>query len=424
MLVMSACKVYTDVMPDWAQVETPPFPLMSAGVVNPVLTAHDVTDISAAFVADPFLFHENGMWHLFFEVMNVKTSQGDIGHATSADGISWKYDRIVLDETIHLSYPFVFKYNEKYYMIPETNKFKEIRLYESANFPYDWSHVATLVTGKAFVDASILWFNGVWWIFASDTGNSNLYLYYSDNLLTGWTEHPKSPVIIGDASSARPAGRPFIYNKDHIIRLGQKSDLSYGEQVRAFEVDVLTKLDYAERETSNSPLFTAGGSGWNAIGMHHFDPWWTGNKWICSTDGRTGDIWSIWIFYAANPSSPNGTISGPVGNVTINAGETVTFTGTGSDPDGNLPLSYRWNFGAGSGVSDYLVKDPGVVRFVVPGTYTVTFTVTDSLGLVDPIPATVVVTVKSRLSVILMPVKILAERLLLLLKRTASQKRP
>jgi PKD repeat protein len=94
-------------------------------------------------------------------------------------------------------------------------------------------------------------------------------------------------------------------------------------------------------------------------------------------------------------TAPNGVIDTPAGAVTITAGESVVFTGTGSDADGDLPLSYLWQFGAGSGVAAQSVEDPGAVRFDVPGVYTVTFTVTDARGLADPTPASVVVTVQS-----------------------------
>jgi PKD repeat protein len=93
--------------------------------------------------------------------------------------------------------------------------------------------------------------------------------------------------------------------------------------------------------------------------------------------------------------APNGMIDMISRDLTIYAGDFVSFSGTGSDPDNNVPLSYLWQFGAGSGIPDSTLQDPGLVQFNVPGTYTVSFTVTDSLGLSDPTPATRVVTVLS-----------------------------
>src|SRR5262245_18786672 len=60
-----------------------------AGVQNPVLTREDVSDIRAAFVADPFMLRVNHMWYMFFEVMNQKTNKGEIGFAVSKDGLKW-----------------------------------------------------------------------------------------------------------------------------------------------------------------------------------------------------------------------------------------------------------------------------------------------------------------------------------------------
>ena len=77
-------------------------------------------------------------------------------------------------------------------------------------------------------------------------------------------------------------------------------------------------------------------------------------------------------------------INTPASNVTITAGQSVNFTGTGSDPDNNTPLTFLWNFGSGSGVANSTAEDPGNVTFNNVGVFAVNFTVTDSLGLADP----------------------------------------
>ena len=59
-------------------------------------------------VADPFMVFENGTWYMFFEAMNDFESRGVIGLATSEDGLSWQYQKIILNESFHLSYPYVF----------------------------------------------------------------------------------------------------------------------------------------------------------------------------------------------------------------------------------------------------------------------------------------------------------------------------
>lgn len=81
-----------------------PFNFVSPeNISNPVLTAKNVTDVAADFVADPFMIKENSTWYMFFEVMNSRTQQGDIGLAITNDGLKWVYKQIVLDEPFHLS---------------------------------------------------------------------------------------------------------------------------------------------------------------------------------------------------------------------------------------------------------------------------------------------------------------------------------
>lgn len=253
-------------------------------ISNPVLTNMDVKDVPADFVADPFMVKEISTWYMFFEVMNTRTNQGDIGLAISNDGLNWHYKQIVLDEPFHLSYPYVFKWKNEYYMIPESNKVYSIRLYKAVDFPTRWSFVATLLDGSRYRDSSIFYFNDKWWLFSA-TANDTLRLYYANELMSPWLEHPSSPVIAGDANIARPGGRVVLFN-DRIIRYTQDDDPIYGNQVRAFEITELTTVSYKEKEVAESPIVKASGTGWNAEGMHHIDPHQIDeNRWIACVDG-------------------------------------------------------------------------------------------------------------------------------------------
>ncbi len=89
---------------------------------------------------------------------------------------------------------------------------------------------------------------------------------------------------------------------------------------------------------------------------------------------------------------PDGTIISPASNLTIVAGQSVNFQGSGTDPDNNVPFRYEWNFGGGAPNSS--AQNPGQVTFSAQGVYTVTFTLSDSLGLPDPAPAIRIITVE------------------------------
>jgi len=90
---------------------------------------------------------------------------------------------------------------------------------------------------------------------------------------------------------------------------------------------------------------------------------------------------------------PTGTITSPTGNVTITAGQSVLFSGTGSDPDGTI-TGYSWTFSGGNPSTSSLAT-PGNVTYSSPGTFTATFTVTDNANLTDPTPPTRTITVNS-----------------------------
>jgi PKD repeat protein len=93
----------------------------------------------------------------------------------------------------------------------------------------------------------------------------------------------------------------------------------------------------------------------------------------------------------SNPNQPPiATITSPAGNVTVSAGQSVFFSGTGSDPDGSIS-AYSWTFPGGN-PSSSSIATPGNVTYSTPGTYVASFTVTDNAGTVSQ-PATRTITV-------------------------------
>lgn len=264
-------------------------------VLNPVLTAQDVTDVKAEFVADPFMLKENNTWHMFFEVLDKADDLGKIGLATSPNGYDWTYDKLVLEEPFHLSYPYVFKWENEYYMIPETYQSNSVRLYKATNFPYEWTFVKPLIEDECYVDSSLIYFNDYWWLFTSSIDWDTLHLYYAETLTGEWKKHPQSPLITGDKSTARPGGRVIAVD-GKVLRYAQDDLRIYGEKVRAFEISELTPTTYVEKEARNSPVLSPSGSGWNALGMHTVDPHNLGeNSWIACVDGVQAQSVPQWI---------------------------------------------------------------------------------------------------------------------------------
>ncbi|HEY1526975.1 MAG TPA: hypothetical protein VGH51_12110 [Candidatus Angelobacter sp.] len=255
------------------------------GAVNPVISAASVTDVPARFVADPFMVQADGLWHMFFEVLNNHSNKGDIGRATSRDGLTWHYERIVLQEPFHLSYPYVFRWNDDFYMTLETLGANAVRLYRAAPFPDRWILVKDMIPGP-HADPSIFQHQGKWWLFTCPTPHKHdrLALYSAADPLANWTEHPSSPIISGNKSIARPGGRVLDYD-DGLLRFTQDCYPTYGKQVRAFEITELTSTTYKEHEVAESPVLVPDGNSWNVSGMHHVDAHRVEGSWLACVDG-------------------------------------------------------------------------------------------------------------------------------------------
>lgn len=260
----------------------------AASVTNPMLTPASVTDIPAGFVADPFHVRAGDAFHLFFEVWNDRERRGEIACATSSDARTWTYDRVVLREPFHLSYPCVMQVGDAFYMVPETRQAQSVRLYRADSFPHRWTFVRELLRGD-FADATPFHHDGRWWMFAH-RGLDELRLFSAATLDGTWSEHPASPVVAGNRSLSRPGGRVLAHD-GRLIRFAQDGWPLYGTCVRALEIDLLTAGDYQEHELPESPIIAATGDGWSSLGMHHVDFVQTQDSWLAIVDGYTaGDI--------------------------------------------------------------------------------------------------------------------------------------
>ncbi|MBI5740593.1 MAG: hypothetical protein HZA16_07720 [Nitrospirae bacterium] len=258
------------------------------GAANPVLTHEDISDIKAYYIADPFMFLKDNAWYMFFEVKRRDNNKGEIGLAVSADGLRWGYQRIVLAEPFHLSYPYVFEWQGEYYMLPEAWKSGGVSLYRAESFPEKWSCMGKLISGRRIVDSSIFRYADMWWIL-TDTGKNYmspvLSLYYSKELPGPWVEHPLSPVVKSDPHIARPGGRVIIMN-GRPVRFTQDVVPVYGKQVYAFEIAELSPTKYREVRLNERPIVAPGSYGWNNGGMHHIDACrLRDGKWMACVDG-------------------------------------------------------------------------------------------------------------------------------------------
>jgi hypothetical protein len=89
---------------------------------------------------------------------------------------------------------------------------------------------------------------------------------------------------------------------------------------------------------------------------------------------------------------PKGTITSPAGDLTISPGQSVSFAGSATDPDGTVS-TYSWIFPDGIPEASSL-QSPGLVSFTEVGTHVVSLTSIDAFGVNDPSPPTRTITVQ------------------------------
>ena len=225
-----------------------------------------VPGLRTKFVADPFLAHDAGQWHMFFEAQGF-ARVGVIAHAHSRDGMLWQATGVALQEEFHLSYPLVVREGDGWWMIPEARHSGAVRLYHADPFPSRWRHHADLLP-YGLADPTVFQHGGRWRMFATERGERDrLRLFCSDELTTGWEEHPCSPVT-ESPDPARCGGRPFVID-GRLWRIAQDGRLRYGERLLAIEVVALTDTQYLEGETR--VLREPGGARWDRFGTHHLD---------------------------------------------------------------------------------------------------------------------------------------------------------
>jgi hypothetical protein len=184
------------------------------------------------FWADPFQIKVDDRHYIFFEdyVNSAGRAHISVVEVDRNGIISGPTEVLKLD--CHLSYPFIFKWQDDYYMIPETGERNVVELYRAMSFPLKWEPVKILLEARAPLDTTLTEVNGTWLMFVNieEEGVAvnwdELHLYFADSPLGPWKPHARNP-IVSDVRTARPAGRLFQLN-GALFRPSQDSSLRYG----------------------------------------------------------------------------------------------------------------------------------------------------------------------------------------------------
>lgn len=243
--------------------------LQGALPVQPIISEANLHRFGSHAAADPFAIrHHDNAWYVFFEMFRKGNDIAVIGAAKSNDLQHWDVLGPVLEESHHLSYPFVFEHEGNIYMMPESKSVRQVNLYRAVDFPHAWRFERTILRGR-LMDASMIRHNGQFWIFAG-WRSYWMRLFYADHPLGPWKSHWLPTVRSYSKRNTRPGGRPIEID-GKLIRFAQDNEKHYGHQLRAMQITSLDRLWFNEREWIESPILSPTGTGWNANSMHHLD---------------------------------------------------------------------------------------------------------------------------------------------------------
>jgi len=210
---------------------------------------NSIADPGYRFYADPFPISFQGRTFIFVEDFDHRGGKGIISAIPFGDAGQIGPAEPVLSEPWHLSYPYLFEHRGEVWMIPESSQSRKISLYRANPFPSRWTLDCDLIEDIDASDASLVQFEGKWWMFATvrdELGGlmDSLSLFCAEDLFGPWRPHPANPVLI-DAAGARQAGQ-FHLQDGRLWRPVQDCRDGYGRALGLAEVTRLNEQDYAQ----------------------------------------------------------------------------------------------------------------------------------------------------------------------------------
>ncbi len=217
--------------------------------------------------ADPFLFTHQGKTWLFYEKQNLSDMKGTLWCKNLDDPGDKPVP--VLEESFHLSYPQVFRYGKYTYMIPETRKAGEVRLYKCVQFPGKWEKVDTVLEMEAVDTTVCRKSDREYYLFTYTEERLALYLCRLDRE----TFHVpgKEKIYESDISREhRPGG--FLAEEDgKLYRPAQNCTDYYGQELIINEIDRLDEGHFKEHECRRLSPGQITLPGVNAVGIHTYN---------------------------------------------------------------------------------------------------------------------------------------------------------
>jgi len=220
------------------------------------------------WLADPFVISRDGKTYCFAEDYHLDDHRGRISVWELRDGGA-VFVGDTLDESFHLSFPYLFEHGGALFMCPETSANRTIQIYRCVEFPLRWALEKVIMRDVTAVDTMLFERDGKWWMFtnidpAGFVAFPELSIFSADSpFAEHWTPHPQNPVLV-DASRSRNGG--LVRDGAGLFRVAQAQGFDfYGKSTIVNEITALDERAYAERTVrAVTPAFRPG-----VHGTHH-----------------------------------------------------------------------------------------------------------------------------------------------------------
>lgn len=177
--------------------------------------------------ADPILFNKGEEVFLFSEAFNNKIQKGCLAVSVMKNG-EFSEPNIVMKRPFHLSYPCVFDYKGKAFMIPETSQNGTLELWEGSSNLLQWNKVKNILEHVKYADTTVFVDGEKVYLFAYEEGKEfRTHIYLLDMFDFTAT---KLEEIIHEQNIYRPAGK-FFHKNGILYRPVQYNINKYGEKI-------------------------------------------------------------------------------------------------------------------------------------------------------------------------------------------------
>ncbi|MDN5213841.1 hypothetical protein QQ020_17335 [Fulvivirgaceae bacterium BMA12] len=209
--------------------------------------------------SNPFIIKKDGRTVVYVEDYCFRKKKGQITAVEIKDRKNYEILGPVIEESFHLSFPYLFSYENALYMIPETSGTDSIRLYKCLEFPSKWAYQKDILSGVNAAGSMIFNHHDQWWLLTNMTSKNNkdlcskLYAYHGDNPLSDhWIAHEQNPLVFN--SNVARNGGILNLKQDFPVRVRQKQGFDmYGASLTLARITDLTPSAFKEEKIGEVP---------------------------------------------------------------------------------------------------------------------------------------------------------------------------